>query len=57
MTILDDIIAFKRTEVHELKIQVPFRKLELSESDHVALMGFCKNTGSLVYTRTGRTLR
>lgn len=32
MTILDDIIAFKRTEVHKLKNQVPFRKLE--ESDY-----------------------
>lgn len=31
MTILDDIIAFKRTEIQELKIQVPFRKLEQSD--------------------------
>jgi indole-3-glycerol phosphate synthase len=31
MTILDDILTFKRTEVHELKMRVPIRKLEQSD--------------------------
>jgi len=31
MTLLDEIIANKRTEIRELKIQVPFRKLEQSD--------------------------
>ncbi len=31
MTILEEIIAYKKTEVRKLKIQVPFRKLEQSD--------------------------